>query len=91
MILKAFLSRAVKNKSMHLFWHNLGTVPKSCQKKREETMKPKDYVVDRIDGEYAYLKDAQSGNELFIALALLPTGTDTGSFLHYEMMEYTLM
>lgn len=54
-------------------------------------MEPKDYIVDRIDGEYAYLKDIESGNELFIALALLPPGTDTGSKLHYEMMEYTLV
>ena len=54
-------------------------------------MEPKDYIVDRIDGEYAYLKDVKSGNELFIALALLPIGTDTGSYLYYEMMEYTLV
>ena len=54
-------------------------------------MEPKDYIVDRIDGEYAYLKDIESGNELFIALALLPMGTDTGSRLHFEMMEYTLI
>lgn len=54
-------------------------------------MEPRDYIVDRIDGEYAYLKDIESGNELFIALALLPPGTDTSSRLHYEMMEYTLV
>ena len=53
-------------------------------------MEPKDYIVDRIDGEYAYLRDIKSGNELFIALALLPIGADTGSYLHYEMMEYSL-
>ena len=54
-------------------------------------MEPKDYVLDRIEGEYAYLKDINSGNELFIALALLPEGSDTGSRLHYEMLEYTLV
>ncbi len=54
-------------------------------------MEPKDYIVDRIDGEYAYLKNLENGEELFIALALLPIGTDTGSRLHYEMMEYTLI
>lgn len=54
-------------------------------------MEPKDYIVDRIDGEYAYLKNLESGEELFIALALLPMGTDTGSRLHYEMLEYTLI
>ncbi len=54
-------------------------------------MEPKDYILSRIEGEYAYLKDVSSGNELFIALALLPEGADTGSRLHYEMMEYTLV
>ena len=52
-------------------------------------MEPHDYTVDRIEGEYAYLKDIETGVELFIALALLPEGTDVGSRLHYEMMEYT--
>ena len=53
-------------------------------------MEPKDYTVTKIEGEYAYLADA-SGAELFIALALLPSGTDVGSRLHYEFPEYTLM
>ena len=53
-------------------------------------MEPKDYRVDRIEGEYAILKDILSGEELFIAMALLPMGTDIGSKLHYEMLEYTL-
>ena len=35
-------------------------------------MEPKDYILSRIEGEYAYLKDVVSGNEIFIALALLP-------------------
>lgn len=53
-------------------------------------MEPKDYIVTKIEGEYAYIKD-ESGNEIFIALALLPAGTDIGSNLHYEMFEYTLV
>jgi len=53
-------------------------------------MQPKDYTVSRIEGEYAYLKDVETGEELFIAMALLPLGTDVGSKLHYEMLEYTL-
>ena len=28
---------------------------------------------------------------VLIALALLPLGTDEGSKLHYEMLEYTLL
>ena len=54
-------------------------------------MEPRDYEVDRIEGEYAYLKDIETGNELFIAMALLPMGIDTGTRLHYEMMEYTIV
>lgn len=55
-----------------------------------DIMEPKDYILDRIDGEYAYLKDIESGNEIFIALALLPIGADVGSKIHFEMLEYTL-
>ncbi len=54
-------------------------------------MEPKDYILDRIDGEYAYLKDIENGNEIFIALALLPIGADVGSRIHCEMLEYTLV
>ena len=56
-------------------------------------MDPKDYIVTRIEGEYAYLKllDNDCSDELFIALALLPFGTDIGTKLHYEMMQYTIM
>ena len=53
-------------------------------------MEPHDYILDRIEGEYAYLKDIKTGDEIFIALALLPEGSDVGSRLHYEMLEYTL-
>ena len=54
-------------------------------------MQPKDYILDRIEGEYAYLKDIKSGDEVFIALALLPMGATVGSRLHFEMFEYTLI
>jgi hypothetical protein len=54
-------------------------------------MEAKDYKVSRIEGEYAYLKDDVTGEELFIALALLPIGTDVGTHLHYEMLEYTII
>ena len=54
-------------------------------------MEPKNYVVARIEGEYAILKDTESGEELFIALALLPLGVDIGTRLHYEMLEYTVI
>lgn len=54
-------------------------------------MEPKDYVLERVEGEYAYLKDINSENEVFIALALLPEGADVGSKIHFEMFEYTLV
>lgn len=54
---------------------------------------PKEYVVSRIDGEYAFLRhtDQPEAEELFIALALLPQGTDEGSRLRYELLQYTLL
>ncbi len=53
-------------------------------------MEPKDYIVSKIEGEYATLKDLSTGDELFIAMALLPGGVDVGTRLHYEMLEYTI-
>lgn len=53
-------------------------------------MEPKDYIVKRIEGEYAILSDMESGEELFIAMALLPLGVDVGTRLHYEMLQYEI-
>ena len=41
-------------------------------------MGPKHYIVIKIEGEYATLKDTETGDELFIAMALLPEETDIG-------------
>ena len=54
-------------------------------------MEPKDYLVIKIEGEYATLRDVETKDELFIALALLPPGTDVGTKLHYEMLEYEIV
>jgi len=56
-------------------------------------MEPMEYVVLRFDGDYALLErtDKPAPEPLFIARALLPEGTDEGSHLHYEMLEYTLL
>lgn len=54
-------------------------------------MEIKDYIISKIEGEYAYLKDIDSDNEIFIALALLPQGADLGSKIHCEMFTYTLI
>ena len=53
-------------------------------------MEPKDYIVEKIEGEYATLKDTVTNEELFIAMALLPLGTDIGTRLHYENLEYSV-
>ena len=54
-------------------------------------MEPHDYNVIKIEGEYATLKDIDSGEELFIALFLLPDGTDIGDRLHYENLLYEIV
>lgn len=50
-----------------------------------------DYIVKRIDGEYAVLADEKSGEELLIALFLLPQEADVGVRLHYENLVYTVV
>ena len=53
-------------------------------------MEAKIYKVSKIEGEYATLVD-ESGEELFIAMALLPMGVDIGSVLKYEFPDFTLI
>lgn len=50
-----------------------------------------DYIVTKIDGEYAYLKRLDCDDEIFIALALLPENTDIGTKLHWENFEYSIL
>lgn len=67
---------------------------KSVSKIKKESflnMEPKDYIITEISGEYATLTERISGETLFIALALLPPGSDIGTKLHYEMLEYTIV
>ena len=54
-------------------------------------MEPKDYIVAKIEGEYATIKDVATGDELFIAMALLPPNVDVGTKLHCEMLQYTII
>ena len=61
-------------------------------------MEPKYYKVTKIDGEYAYLRESDKEsksekniNDIFIALALLPEGTDIGTLLKSEMFSYTII
>lgn len=56
-------------------------------------MGPYDYILEDIKGEYAYLKriDIPHEGDLFmIALVLLPMGSDIGSKIHFENLQYSL-
>ncbi len=49
------------------------------------------YTITRIEGEYAYLrKEDGSSDELFIAMALLPAGSDVGTRLKYVDFEFVI-
>lgn len=52
-----------------------------------------EYTVERIDGDYAYLRnDKEVGAELkCVARALLPEEINEGSRLRYEMMSYEVI
>ena len=52
-------------------------------------METKIYKIAKIEGEYATLID-ESGDELFIAMALLPIGADLGDKLRYENFSFDL-
>lgn len=54
-------------------------------------MNPKDYIVKRIDGDYAILVDIVSNDEILVARALLLDQIDEGCKLHWENLEYTVI
>lgn len=51
-----------------------------------------DFIVLRIDGDYAYLvkKEEQDGEERCVARAILPPEIYEGCTLAYEMMSYEM-
>lgn len=51
----------------------------------------KEYIVERLDGDYAYLKGESADDLKCVARALLPSAIREGSRLSYEMMEYELI
>ena len=53
-------------------------------------MQPQKFRVSRIEGEYAYISPLDGGDEVFIALALLPLGADVGSVLICEDFSFSL-
>ncbi len=52
-----------------------------------------DYVVARIDGDYAFLNQigAEGIEEKCVARALLPESINVGTKLAYEMMQYEII
>lgn len=56
-------------------------------------MGPFEYVVIRIDGDYAVLKrtDIAGEDTILVARALLPDETDEGTRLLWENLEYTVI
>lgn len=61
--------------------------------KKGKYMETIDYIVESIDGDYAYLKriDKEETDVKIVARALLPEGIKEGSRLHYEMLQYELV
>ena len=53
-------------------------------------MNPKDYIVEKIDGDYAHLKNLEDGEIMLIARALIPEEADEKTHLHWENFEYTI-
>ena len=53
----------------------------------------KDYIVIKIEGEYATIREIDKGEDtdIFIALYLLPLGVTIGTKLHFENFEYTII
>lgn len=52
-----------------------------------------DYVVGRIDGDYAFLNQlgVENVEEKSVARALLPDSINVGTKLAYEMMQYEII
>lgn len=51
------------------------------------------YIVESIDGDYAHLKrtDIEEEELKLVARALLPEEITEGSYLKYEMLQYSII
>jgi hypothetical protein len=56
-------------------------------------MEIKDYILIKIEGEYATLREVDKNEEsdVFIALYLLPEGATIGSKIRSEFFQYQLI
>lgn len=50
-----------------------------------------EYLVAKIDGDYAHLVDIKTGDEILVAMALLPEETDEGLKLLYKDFQYSVI
>ena len=57
---------------------------------KEIVMDGKIFKLTKIEGEYAYLTPIDSGDDVFIALALLPVGADVGTMLICESFQFSI-
>ena len=48
------------------------------------------FRLTKIEGEYAYLTPTDGGEDIFIAMALLPMGADVGTMLICESFQFTI-
>ena len=53
-------------------------------------MDGKTFKLTRIEGEYAYLTPTDGGEDIFIAMALLPMGADVGTMLVCESFQFNI-
>lgn len=60
---------------------------------KEHRMETLYYQVEKIDGDYAYLKrtDKDEKDLKLVARALLPASIEEGSKLRYELLQYELI
>lgn len=56
-------------------------------------MKSFEYIVEKIDGDYAYLKNVEAPLEelKLVARALLPSEIVEGTRLAYEFLQYSIV
>lgn len=48
------------------------------------------YLVEKIDGDYAHLRNVDNGEEIIVAMALLPEETDEKMILLWENFSYSV-
>jgi len=56
-------------------------------------MEPREYIVVRLDGDYAQLQrtDIDSAELTLVARALLPEEIEEGTRLHWEAFSYSIL